>query len=209
MNNDRNLLIYRRWAPFYDQVIGRWPGLNRARRRFLSIAGLRPGERALFVGVGTGLDLPLVPEDLEVVGVDLSPEMLERAKLMAKNRPSIRLLRMNAENLAFPEGSFDAVFLHLILSVVEHPRRALAEAVRVLRPGGRCLILDKFAPVHRRPSGIRRLLNRVATRLGTDIERSWEPWAEGLPVVKEREEAALLGGSYRIICLRKREKKGK
>jgi len=125
MNNDRNLLIYRRWAPFYDQVIGRWPGLNRARRRFLSIAGLRPGERALFVGVGTGLDLPLVPEDLEVVGVDLSPEILERAKLMAKNRPSIRLLRMNAENLVFPEGSFDAVFLHLILSVVEHPRGPL------------------------------------------------------------------------------------
>lgn len=203
MNNEKNLVIYRRWAPFYDRVIGRWSGLNRARRRSISFAGLRPGERVLFVGVGTGLDLPILPEDLEVTGVDLSPEMLERAKLRANRRSPVRLLRMNAETLEFPEGIFDAVFLHLILSVVERPRQALAEAVRVLRPGGRCLILDKFAPVHRRPSKIRRLMNRWTTRLGTDIQRSWEPWAEGLPVVKELEEAALFRGSYRIICLRK------
>jgi len=204
MNNDQNLLIYRRWAPFYDQVIGRWSGLNRARRRSIALADLCSGERVLFVGVGTGLDLPLVPGDLKITGVDLSPAMLARARLRAKNHPSIRLFRMNAETLAFPDESFDATFLHLILSVVERPKQALSEAVRVLRPGGRCLILDKFAPVHQRPSGIRRFLNRWSTRLGTDIERSWEPWVEGLPVEKEHEEAVLLRGSYRIIRLRKK-----
>lgn len=87
MNNEQNLLIYRRWVPFYNQVIGRWSGLNRARRRSMSIADLRLGERVLFVGVGTGLDLPFLPEDLEVTGVDISPEMLERARLIAENRP--------------------------------------------------------------------------------------------------------------------------
>jgi phosphatidylethanolamine/phosphatidyl-N-methylethanolamine N-methyltransferase len=131
------------------------------------------------------LDIPFVPEDLDVTGLDPSPAMLEQARLEAKNLPSIRLLRMN-EDLALPAGIFVAVFLHLFLSVVELPRQALAEA-------GRCLILDKFSPVHRRPSGVRRLLNRVATRLGTDIEQAWEPWAEDLPVVRSGRERLCSG----------------
>lgn len=85
---------------------------------------------------------------------------------------------MNAETLAFPEGIFDEVFLHRVLSVVERPQQALVEAVRILRSGGRCLILDKFAPVHRRLLGIRRFLNRWTPRLGTDMERSWDVGGE-------------------------------
>ncbi|MFC4077298.1 class I SAM-dependent methyltransferase [Salinithrix halophila] len=204
MKNEQNRLIYRRWAPFYDQVIGRWSGLNRARRRSISLAHLHPGERVLFVGVGTGLDLPLLSVDLEVTGVDLSSSMLERAHLRGGKHPSLRLLKMNAETLAFPDGSFDVAFLHLILSVVEQPQQALSEAIRVLRPEGRCLILDKFTPVHQRPSKLRRFLNLWTTRLGTDIERSWEPWIEGLPVEEKYVESAWLRGSYQIICLRKK-----
>lgn len=202
MNNKQNARIYRRWAPIYDRIVGRWAGLNRARERSFALAGFRSGERVLLIGVGTGLDLPLLPREVEVTGVDLSPEMLDKARSKAGDR-SVRLFPMNAERLTFREETFDVTVLHLILSVVENPRQALAEAVRVLRPGGRMLILDKFVPNRKRPSWFRRILNHLTRRLGTDINRSWESWVEGLPVQVRRDEPAWLGGSYRIILLEK------
>jgi ubiquinone/menaquinone biosynthesis C-methylase UbiE len=78
MTNRWNRSIYRLWAPVYDGTVNHifLPG----RKQALRLLDLKPGERVLLVGVDTGADLPLLPEGVEAVGVDLSPEMLARAR---------------------------------------------------------------------------------------------------------------------------------
>ena len=78
MSNRWNRFIYRMWAPIYDATVGHFflPG----RKRALEVLNLQRGERVLLVGCGTGADLPLLPEGVEAVGVDLCLEMLARAR---------------------------------------------------------------------------------------------------------------------------------
>ena len=78
LTNRSNRLIYRLWAPIYDAILGHnfLPG----RKQSLELLDLKSGERVLLVGCGTGADLPLLPEGVEAVGVDLCPKMLARAR---------------------------------------------------------------------------------------------------------------------------------
>src|SRR5512137_92660 len=78
MSNWWNRLIYGLWAPIYDGTVGHFflPG----RKRAMAALALQPGEHLLLVGCGTGADLPLIPEAVEVTGVDLSQAMLKRAR---------------------------------------------------------------------------------------------------------------------------------
>jgi ubiquinone/menaquinone biosynthesis C-methylase UbiE len=131
---------YSVYATFYD--LG--PGFVEERRRAISLLALQPGERVLVPGVGTGADLPLLPTAVEVLGIDLTPAMLQRAR--QHGRPGVELRVMNAERLELPDASFDAVLLHQVLEPVRDPSACLAEAARVLRPGGRISVFDKFIP---------------------------------------------------------------
>ena len=109
--------------------------------------GLVAGERVCFVGVGTGADLLHVPKGVTGIGVDLSEAMLTRAeKKLPIGGCDIELRVGDAQALPLDDGVFDAVVLNLILSVVPDPARCMAEAIRVLRPGGRIVIFDKFLP---------------------------------------------------------------
>ena len=78
MTNRWNRFIYRLWAPVYDATVGRFflPG----RKRAIELLDLQPGERVLLVGVGTGADLLLLPQGVRAIGVDISPDMLARAR---------------------------------------------------------------------------------------------------------------------------------
>lgn len=202
MTNRWNRSIYRLWAPVYDATLGRFflPG----RRRALELLDLRRGERLLLVGVGTGADLPLLPEGVEAVGVDLSPEMLGRARsrLPLPGR-EVRLLQGDAQKLLVDEGSFDAVAFHLILSVIPDGAACLRENLRALPPGGRAVVFDKFAPEGTRVSVVRRVLNWISTLLGTDITRHFGALAAGAPCRVVQEEPSLMGGWYQVILLKK------
>lgn len=168
---------YSVYASFYD--FG--PAFAAPRRRAISLLELAPGERVLVPGVGTGADLPLLPPTVSVLGVDLTPAMLARAR--AHCRPGIELRVMNAERLELADASFDAVLLHQVLEVVADPTSCLAEAARVLRPGGRMSIFDKFVPDHLAPSpwraAIARAVDVVFTtpklRFGELLARSGAP----------------------------------
>lgn len=190
---------YRLWAPVYDRLFG--PAFRRARRRSIEHLALRPGEKLLLPGVGTGLDLPLLPPGVPALGIDLSPQMLAQAR--RKRSPALVDLReMDAQALRLPDRAFDAAALHLVVSVVPDGAKALAEAWRTLRPGGRLVIFDKFLPDAQAPGFGRRVLGAIARRLGTDPNRHLDEILGPLAAHVDLDEPSLLRGQYRIVRLR-------
>jgi ubiquinone/menaquinone biosynthesis C-methylase UbiE len=205
MNNERNQTIYKLWAPVYDRVMG--PFAGKARRHAIGLLNLRVGESVLLSGVGTGLDLPHIQAGVRVTGIDLSPAMLRKAQDKANGR-DISLLEMNAQALDFPDDSFDVVVLNLILSVAPDGAAAFHEAWRVLRPGGRAVIFDKFASEDGQISALRRGVGKIISLFGTDPNRRLSGII-GRPadMTIECNEPSLLHGQYRIVLLRKCSKR--
>jgi ubiquinone/menaquinone biosynthesis C-methylase UbiE len=197
LNTSWQRLRYALWAPLYDTIVS---PLRAARRRSIEALALSPGERVLLVGAGTGEDLPCIPSGVRAVATDLTPAMLRRAR--DKARPSDRFAVMDGHSLAVGDGAFDAVVLHLILAVIPDPAACLAESVRVLRPGGRIAVFDKFVPDGARPSWGRRLLNRLTRPIATDITRRLDDIIRdsGTHVRPVSDEPAV-GGKFRIVQL--------
>lgn len=135
---------YRRYAPVYDLLFGAVLGPGR-KRMARAVAGLDP-QSVLEVGVGTGLALRHYPRQAEIVGIDLSPEMLVRARTRADRLPhSVALHTMDAEQLDFPDDSFDCVTVPYVLSVTPDPARLVAELRRVCKPNGHIVIVNHFS----------------------------------------------------------------
>lgn len=198
--NAWNRVRYTLFAPLYDRVAG----FRAQRRRSLELLAPRAGERVLVVGAGTGLDLEWIPPGVEVTAVDLTPAMVERTRRRAERlgRP-VDARVMDAHALDLPDASFDAVVLHLVLAVVPDPVAAIREAERVLRPGGRATVFDKWVPDDREPSAARRLLNLVANLVATDVTRRLGPLVERTSLRVEHREPAGVGGFFSIALLRK------
>jgi ubiquinone/menaquinone biosynthesis C-methylase UbiE len=194
-----NRLRYTLWAPAYDRVVG----FGRQRRRSLELLELRPGERVLLIGAGTGADLPYLPDGVEALVSDLTPAMLARAR--AKLRPGMELRVMDGQRLELPDGSFDAVVLHLVLAVMPDPAACLREVARVLRPDGRAVVFDKFLRRGERAGAGRRLAGAVTALFFTELNRVVEDIlaASGAPLRIEHDEPALAGGLFRILLLRR------
>ena len=191
-------LRYTLWAPHYDRVTK----LHPQRRRSVELLAPRTGERVLIVGVGTGSDLPYIPLDVEVLATDLTPAMLGQARAHA--RPGIEFRVMDGMALELPDGSFDGAILHMLLEVIPDPARCLGEVARVLKPGGRIAVFDKFLPDGDRPTLVRRallkLLDFVFTSTNRQIGEILARSGALLDVVHD--EASV--GAYRHIILRKR-----
>lgn len=97
----------------------------------------------LEVAVGTGLNLPHYRSEIRLTAIDLSPEMLEIARDRAREvGREVDLREGDAHQLAFPDGSFDAVVCTFSLCNIPDVERALSEMRRVLRPGGKLILLD-------------------------------------------------------------------
>ena len=170
----------------------------------MELLDLQPGERVLLAGVGTGADLPFLPAGVEAIGVDLSPDMLARARLKLDKCPaSVKLIQGDAQGLTVAEGLFDAAILNLILSVIPDGRACLQSALCALKPDGRAVIFDKFLPEGSTPSRMRSFFNLFSTFLGTDINRRLCDFTSDLPCRITHEEASIAGGMYRVILLKK------
>ena len=136
---------YRRYARIYDVVFG--AVLQPGRRAVLEALELKPGDRVLEVGVGTGISLPLYPREVRITGIDVSREMLKKARARverAKLSNVEALLEMDAEAMAFPDASFDKVVAMYVVSVVPRPAKLLEELHRVCRPHGEIFIVNHF-----------------------------------------------------------------
>jgi phosphatidylethanolamine/phosphatidyl-N-methylethanolamine N-methyltransferase len=161
---------YSRWAPVYDAVFA-LPFYTGRRAVARIVNRLTPG-RILEAGVGTGMALPLYDRRHEIHGIDLSPEMLAkaRARVARKGLANVASIQeMDAGNLAFPAGNFDAVIAMYVMTVVPDPEKVMAEFVRVTRPGGRLIVIGHFASTSGFYAWFERRLARYASRIG------WNP----------------------------------
>jgi phosphatidylethanolamine/phosphatidyl-N-methylethanolamine N-methyltransferase len=186
---------YRRHAPYYDAVFGIL--LNPGRQRTVQIANRVAGRRVLEVGVGTGLSLASYRRDLGITGIDISDEMLRRARrrVAARQLSHVEALyNMDAENLAFADDSFDTVIAMYVASVVPHPDRLLAEIQRVCKPDGQILIVNHFAETRGLRGRLVQGLSRWSTKLGWRPDFTLEPFLRhGRLDVLETERAAPFG----------------
>lgn len=133
--------IYDQTAPGYDRGIALFEKLLFGDGRAW-VCSRAQGD-VLELAVGTGRNLPLYRPDVRLTGIDLSPAMLARARERARELGREADLRLgDAQALEFPDASFDTVVVTLGLCSIPDPRRAVREAKRVLRPGGRFLLLE-------------------------------------------------------------------
>jgi ubiquinone/menaquinone biosynthesis C-methylase UbiE len=128
--------------------------------------------------------------------------MLKRLQARAiRSGQEVSVHVMDARKLEFPNESFDAVVMHLVIAVMPDPDLGLQEAERVLRPGGRIAVFDKFLRKGERASLKRRLLNLVAKPLFSDMNRRLEPLVAKTSLQIDHDEPIAFGGVYRIATL--------
>jgi ubiquinone/menaquinone biosynthesis C-methylase UbiE len=141
VETERVRRYYEQTAGRYDEYVGYFEKLLMGDGRQWVCRQAR-GE-VLEIAIGTGRNLPFYPADVRLTGVDLTPAMLEIARQRASALGREVDLRVgDAEALEFPDGRFDTVVATLALCTIPDDRRTVAEIRRVLRPGGRLLLLE-------------------------------------------------------------------
>ena len=122
--------------------------------------------RVLEVAIGTGLNLPHYADDVTLTGVELSPQMLTRARdRAAELGRDVELLEGDAADLPGQDGSFDTVVCALALCTIPDPARAVAEMERALVPGGSLLLLDHVGSTWPPLYAVQWVVERVTVRL--------------------------------------------
>ncbi|MEJ2686814.1 MAG: class I SAM-dependent methyltransferase [Gammaproteobacteria bacterium] len=178
---------YKRYAPVYDALFGAI--FHPARETIVQALDARPGQRILEVGVGTGLSLSLYPEHARVTGIDLCKEMLDKARTRVREQHLDQveaLLEMDAEDMQFPDSSFDKIVAMYVVSVAANPLKLVDEMRRVCKPGGDIFIVNHFrsnSPVMGTLEGILSPMSKLAGfRTNMELEAFLE--ATGLEVVE-------------------------
>ena len=163
---------YTRIAHVYDMQEALPERLLFARLRRALWSKVR-GQRVLEVGVGTGKNAVYYQTDARMVAVDLVPEMATRAaRRIAESDASADVALMDAQTLAFKDGSFDTVVATFVFCSVPDPVAGLRELRRVLRPAGQLLLLEHVRAEYPIVGALMDLLNPVATRMmGANINR--------------------------------------
>jgi phosphatidylethanolamine/phosphatidyl-N-methylethanolamine N-methyltransferase len=161
---------YSRWAPVYNGSFG--VVTRSSRMTAMELVNRIPPSRVLEAGVGTGISLPGYDWRHRVVGIDLSPAMLERARRLVEkealgNVEDLRL--MDLAELDFPDASFDVVMAMFVMTVVPDPHKALVEIARVLRPGGYFVVTNHF----KADEGPRAMLEKAMAPLAPLL--GWRP----------------------------------
>jgi phosphatidylethanolamine/phosphatidyl-N-methylethanolamine N-methyltransferase len=157
---------YRRWAPVYDYTFGFVA--REGRRHSVEVINQSSG-RVLEVGVGTGLSLPDYKRHLEVVGIDLSPDMLEKARERVAEEGLDHvtgLHEMDAADLKFADASFDTVVAMYVMTVVPEPEAVMRELSRVTKPGGSVLLVNHFSQREGVRGWVERRMAPFADRIG-------------------------------------------
>jgi phosphatidylethanolamine/phosphatidyl-N-methylethanolamine N-methyltransferase len=181
--------VYEKLANVYDLVFG--PTLHPGRLDAIERMNIQPGNAILEVGVGTGINLPLYPSTCQVVGVDLSEPMLDKARerVVEKRLRNCRVLEMDAAKMNFPDETFDIVYAPYLISVVPDPVKVAQEMRRVCKPGGRIVILNHFKSTNPLLSRIETAISPLTVHIGfkSDLDlQGFLTQAELTPISTEK-----------------------
>jgi phosphatidylethanolamine/phosphatidyl-N-methylethanolamine N-methyltransferase len=201
MDNTSVLTSYKFFARFY--VFGLNPGRSTAVKRM----ELKSGHKVLEIGIGTGLSLPLYPQDIEITGIDLTAEMLEQAqqKVNQMGLNNVQLHLMDAQKLGFPDSSFDRSIAMFVASVTPDPVAMIKEMKRVTRPGGSLYILNHFSQKGSVSSVIEGALSPLAPLLGFEplfyldefLKKTGMKGAQDIPIQPF--------GYWRLLCFKNKK----
>jgi phosphatidylethanolamine/phosphatidyl-N-methylethanolamine N-methyltransferase len=203
---DRNIVetAYARWAPIYDAVCG--PVMVKGRRA-AAAAARAIGGRILEVGVGTGLSFDDYDSTTEITGVDLSAPMLAkaRAKMASGRYPWVKDVQlMDAHQLVFADATFDCVVAQFVITLVAHPEQVLSECYRVVKPGGRIILVNHLYSETGVAAAVERWAAQRTRAIGLRPEFPFarlQAWAEANndAVLVERRKVAPFG-IYTLVC---------
>jgi phosphatidylethanolamine/phosphatidyl-N-methylethanolamine N-methyltransferase len=173
INTNRwNRIRYTLYTPGYDFAARI---LRESRKKSIESLGVKPNDRILIIGAGTGLDLEFLPADCEITAIDYTPAMVER--MIKRNKTlkcNLKAMVMDGQALELADSSFDKVILHLILAVIPDPIACIKEAERVIKFGGEVAVYDKFVRKGAKVSFLRKATNILTSTMFSDITRDFE-----------------------------------
>ncbi|RVU20112.1 class I SAM-dependent methyltransferase [Methylobacterium oryzihabitans] len=197
---------YARWAPVYDVVYDK---LTEPAARDAVEAAVANGRRILEAGVGTGLSLGYYPASCELYGVDLSEDMLRRArrKVLRRGLSHVKGLQvMDVCRLGYADASFDAVVAQFLITLVPDPEAALGEFLRVLRPGGEIVLANHFGQDGGAVARVEEIVAPLCSKIGwsSDFKAARiEAWARRNGVAFIGVRPTFPGGFFKILRMRK------
>ena len=202
INTNRwNKIRYTIYAPFYDTLVGY---VANSRKKSIETLEIRPGDKVLLLGAGTGLDLNIIPKGCSITAIDITPAMIDKIKKRnEKLNHDLIALVMDGQKLEFPDNSFDKIILHFVLAVIPNPVNCIKEVERVLKTGGKITVFDKFLPKNRKISFARKVVNPVANLFFTDINRGFESIVSSTSLKVISDIDVHFSGKFRIIKLAK------
>jgi phosphatidylethanolamine/phosphatidyl-N-methylethanolamine N-methyltransferase len=195
---------YARWAPIYDAVCG--PVMVNGRRAAAK-AARAIGGKILEVGVGTGLSFDDYDPTTEITGIDLSAPMLAKAReKMASGRyPFVSsVLQMDAHRMTFADATFDCVVAQFVITLVADPEQVLSECHRVVKPGGRIILVNHLYSETGVAAAVERWAAKRTRGLGLRPEfpfarlQAWAQANKDANLVERRKLAPF--GIYTLVC---------
>ena len=192
-------------APIYDLIVS--GPIDDYRKQSIARIENTKNKNILINGIGSGLDIPYLADDANYIGTDITTAMLalaqKRADNSSRNNLNISLQLADSQALPFNDNHFDDIVMHLILAVVPKPELALQEACRVLKPGGKIFIFDKFIRSGQLALG-RRFINLFLRHIATRTDVIFENVLASCPQLKVvHDKPALAKGWFRLIELKK------
>jgi len=195
---------YARWAPIYDAVCG--PVMVQGRRAAAK-AARAVGGKILEVGVGTGLSFDDYDATAEITGIDLCAPMLDKAReKMASGRyPYVKNVQlMDAHRMDFADAAFDCVVAQFVITLVANPEQVLSECHRVVKPGGRIILVNHLYSEKGVAAAVERWAARRTRNLGLRPEfpfarlQAWATTNKDANLVERRKVAPF--GIYTLVC---------
>lgn len=199
---DAVVRIYDRWGKFYDFVFKHV--FHEGRNVGVDLLDLKPDERLLEVGVGTGLSLPLYPRTAEIAAIDISSKMLEKAreKVERMGLGNVELGVMDAQNMTYADDSFDCVIACYVVSAAPDPARVVSEISRVCKPGGRIVFINHFKSNNFLLAKFEELINGVCKKFGWETTLDIGPLLEANDITLKRQERVNIFDYWRaVLCI--------
>lgn len=194
---------YKFYAPIYNYIFGAIVG--EGRRKAVESFAQEPGDKILEIGVGTGLSLGYYRPGTEVTGIDVSPEMLKKARDLVRRKKLSHvtdLLEMDAEKLDFPDNSFDGAAAMYVASVVPNPDAMMQEMFRICKPGATAVVLNHFASNRGGMQRIEQYFSRFSKRLGFRPDFCLDHFVEVTGCQPDEVERVNFGGYWKLLTFR-------